>query len=685
LKKRFHCNRIKLLKLLIFKNLLEVLFMKAYLQRMGRSLQLPVAVLPAAALLVGIGNWWASYSNDVVAHFLQAGGNAVLGQLPLLFAVGLALGMSVDQSGAAALAGLVAFELPVNVLKPDSVATLLNVKVTAVDASFTQIGNVFIGIIAGLIAASLYNKFHETKLPMALSFFSGKRLVPILAAFVMLLVSVVLLFVWPPVYAALVAFAKFILGLGWIGAGLYGFFNRLLIPTGLHQALNSVFWFDVAGINDIGKFLASQGTKGITGMYQAGFFPIMMFGLPAGAYAIYKNARPENKVTTASLMMAAAFASFFTGVTEPLEFSFMFVAWPLYVLHAAFTGLSLAFAAFMHWTAGFAFSAGFVDFFLSLKNPIANQPLMLVLQGLVMAVIYYFGFDFAIKKFHLMTPGREELSDDEEEVAIDTNDADDKYTIQAKKIYAALGGSDNLQVVDNCTTRLRLKLADTDNINENAIKRSGAAGLNKIDKNNLQIIIGTEVQFVSDALAKLNNSKAPISSVKTDDTNPAPEAVDDSINHDVTEDFYSVAEGQYMDIEEVPDNTFSQKMLGDGFAIDPSNGTITAPVDGTITTVFPTKHAIGFKTAAGLEILLHMGIDTVELNGAPFDVKVQDGQEVKHGDVVANVDLDAIKNAGKKTPMIVIVTNMDAIRVMKFKTASSNVTPASLVLKTTTK
>lgn len=326
--------------------------MKNYLQRMGRSLQLPVAVLPAAALLVGIGNWWASASNDIVAHFLQAGGNAVLSQLPLLFAVGLALGMSKDKDGAAALAGLVAFELPTNVLKSESVATLLNIKVATVNPAFGQIGNVFIGIISGLIAAALYNRFHETKLPMALSFFSGKRLVPILAALTMLLVSVALLIVWPPVYDALVTFGKFIVGLGAVGAGLYGFFNRLLIPTGLHQALNSVFWFDVAGINDIGKFLAHKGIKGVTGMYQAGFFPVMMFGLPAGAYAIYRNALPERKVETASLMMAGAFASFFTGVTEPLEFSFMFVAWPLYVLHAIFTGLSLAFAAFMHWTAG---------------------------------------------------------------------------------------------------------------------------------------------------------------------------------------------------------------------------------------------------------------------------------------------------------------------------------------------
>ncbi|WP_236698604.1 glucose PTS transporter subunit IIA, partial [Pediococcus argentinicus] len=365
---------------------------------------------------------------------------------------------------------------------------------------------------------------------------------------------------------------------------------------------------------------------------------------------------------------------------------FMFVAWPLYLLHAAFTGLSLAFAAFMHWTAGFAFSAGLVDYVLSLKNPIANQPLWLIVQGLVMAAIYYFGFDFAIKKFNLMTPGREDLSaDDSDTEETLTNDSDDKYTIQAKKIYAALGGSDNLQVVDNCTTRLRLKLEDTDNINENAIKRSGAAGLNKIDKNNLQVVIGTEVQFVADELAKLNNTKAPISSVKNEDNaQPTEEQVADGIKRSTTEEFYSVANGKYMDIEEVPDDTFAQKMLGDGYAIDPTNGTITAPVDGTVMSVFPTKHAISFKTDAGLEVLLHMGIDTVELKGAPFDIKVKDGQVVKHGDVVAEVDLDAIKAAGKKTPMLVVITNMDAVGVMKFK-GSENVTPESLILTTTTK
>lgn len=665
--------------------------MKTYFQRLGRSLQLPVAVLPAAALLVGVGFWWASADNGFIANFLQAGGNAILNQLPLLFAVGTALGMAKDKDGAAALAGLVAFEVPTNVLKTSSVATLLGTKVSAVDPSFAAISNVFIGILSGLIAAALYNRFHETKLPMALSFFSGKRLVPILAALVMLIISAVLLVVWPPLYNALVLFGKFVVGLGPLGAGIYGFFNRLLIPTGLHQALNSVFLFNVAGINDIGKFLAHEGPKGITGMYQAGFFPVMMFGLPAGAYAIYRNARPERKQEVGSLMLAGAFASFFTGVTEPLEFSFMFVAWPLYVIHAFFMGLSMAFAAFMHWTAGFSFSAGLIDYVLSLKNPIANEPLMLILQGLVMAVIYYFGFNFAIQKFNLMTPGREPVTTGDTKsapVAIKTDQKDDKYTLQAKKIYVALGGSDNLTAVDNCTTRLRLQLKDTDKIDEAAIKRSGAVGINKLDKTNLHIVIGTEVQFVADALSQLFNEKTPLSALQATTTaskSTPSHPADTNVQSGVVNDFYSVATGRYLNIEDVADPTFSKKMLGDGFAIDPDDGTITAPVDGKVTTVFPTKHAIGFTTDSGLEILLHMGIDTVELKGKPFDVKVTEGQSVKHGDLVAQVNLQAIKDAGKQTSMLVVITNMDAVSLLKFKILNNQVSSDTKILESTTK
>lgn len=647
--------------------------MKTYLQRMGRSLQLPVAVLPAAALLVGIGHWMPA--NWALAQFLQAGGTAILGQLALLFAVGLALGMAKEKDGASALAGVVAYIVPVGVLAPANVALLKGISVKSVDPAFNAIsGNVFIGIIAGLTAAALYDRFHETKLPMALSFFSGKRLVPIMSSLVMLLFTVILLFVWPTLYNALISFGKFFVQLGPWGAGLFGFFNRLLIPTGLHQALNQVFEFNIAGINDIGNFWANKGTKGITGMYLAGYFPVMMFGLPAGALAIYRNALPERKKTTAGLMMAGAFASFFTGVTEPLEFSFMFVAWPLYVIHAVFTGLSMAFAAFMHWTAGFTFSAGLVDYVLSLHMPIANHPLMLLVQGVVMAFIYYFGFDFAIKKFDLLTPGREPLeTTNGETVEVETSDDDDKYMIAAKKVYSGIGGHDNIKVIDNCTTRLRLQLFDTSKIDQSMIKSSGAAGINVLDKNNIQIVIGTEVQFVADNLSKLYKENAQVTATKPIKSESNPASSDDNIKSGETDFFYSIGNGQLEDIEKVPDPTFAQKMLGDGYAVIPSDSKIAVPVDGTVSTVFPTKHAVGITTDNGLEVLVHMGIDTVQLKGEPFDVAVAEGQKVTHGELLATMDLDAVEKAGKKTDVMIIITNMPAVSYMKFSESNRKV------------
>lgn len=483
--------------------------MKVYLQKMGKSIQLPISVLPAAALLVGIGHWLPQ--KLVVAQFLQVGGTAILGILALLFAIGLAVGMSKEHDGAAALAGVVAYFVPIKVLDPAAVATFEGIKKSQVNPAFASIsGNVFFGIMAGLVAAALYNRFYKTELPSALAFFSGKRLVPILSAVVMLGISVVLLFVWPVIYSGLVIFGKTIVGFGAFGAGLYALCNRLLIPTGLHQALNSVFLFNVAGINDLGKFWANQGVRGVTGMYMAGFFPIMMFGLPAGAYAIYRNARPENKKKTAGLMMAGAFSSFFTGVTEPIEFSFMFSAWPLYLLHALFTGLSVAFAAMMHWTAGFTFSAGLVDYVLSARMPIANMPYMLIVQGAVMAVIYYFGFNWAIQTFDLKTPGREGASTTAEPAAATATVGGDQNAAEAKQIYAAIGGAANIDNVDYCTTRLRLQLKDTSKIDAQALKDAGAIAVNTLDQHNVQVIIGTNVQFVGEPLENLFAKKTPL-------------------------------------------------------------------------------------------------------------------------------------------------------------------------------
>ena len=664
--------------------------MKAYMQRMGRSLMLPVATLPVAALFSGIGYWidptgWGA--NNIVAAFLLKAGDSILANLGVLFAVGLALGMSKDKDGASALTGLVAFLVPMQLLNPAAIAAFQHIDLDKVNAAFTKMnnGNVFVGILAGLLAAAMYNRFSNVKLPMALSFFSGKRCVPIVTAALMLVVSAALMFIWPPIFGALVAFGETIAKMGAVGAGLYGFFNRLLIPTGLHHALNNVFWFNTAGIDDIGEFWANEGTKGITGMYQAGFFPVMMFGLPAGAYAIYRQSRPEKRKATASLMLAAAFASFFTGVTEPLEFSFMFVAWPLYVVHAALTGISMFVAALFHWTAGFNFSAGLVDFVLSLRVPIANQPLMLVVLGLIMAVVYYFVFTFVIKTFNLMTPGREEGEGEEDADLAGVTD-DNKFAALAARIYTGLGGAENVVSIDNCTTRLRLVVKDTAKADQDKIKATGVPGVRVIDKENIQVIVGTEVQFVADEMNKMQQNGG-VSAVVADSTaakvtSVAPET---SATSAATIDIYSPAQGVMIPMNQVADEVFSTNIMGDGYAIQPTENTIYTPVAGKISSIFPTQHALGIMTPTGLEVLLHMGVDTVDLKGEPFTMKAKVGQAVKAGDEIAIMDLAAVKAAGKGTDIIVAFTNGDVVANIALTELGKAVTPNQTVGQVTTK
>ncbi|AZB41552.1 PTS glucose transporter subunit IIBC [Bacillus sp. FJAT-42376] len=489
--------------------------MMNYLQRIGRSLMLPVAVLPAAAILMGIGYWMdpAGWGASIpAAAFLIKAGSSIIDNMGILFAVGVALGMAKERDGSAALSGLVAFLVITTLLSTDTVAMLQGVDAAKVNPAFGKIENQFIGILSGIVASVMYNRFSHVKLVDALAFFSGKRLVPIMSAVAMLVVSGILLFVWPVVFSGLVSFGEAISKLGFVGAGLYGFFNRLLIPTGLHHALNSVFWFDVAGINDIGNFWSGKGTKGVTGMYQAGFFPVMMFGLPAAGLAMYHTAKTKNKKQVASLMLAAGVASFFTGVTEPLEFAFMFVAPLLFVAHAVLTGLSLAVAAFFHWTAGFGFSAGFIDFFLSSRLPLANSPYMLIVQGLVFAVLYYFIFRFLIVKFNLMTPGREEedaakldegLVLNEAAPAAAGVDTENKFTLMAARIYEGLGGDENVTSIDNCVTRLRIEVKDMKAVDQQKIKATGVPGINIVGASSIQVIVGTNVQFVADEMHKI--------------------------------------------------------------------------------------------------------------------------------------------------------------------------------------
>ncbi|EFU07838.1 N-acetylglucosamine-specific PTS transporter subunit IIBC [Enterococcus faecalis] len=633
--------------------------MKTYLQKLGRSIMLPVSILPVASLLVGIANWIAAKNVNTFTIFLSTAGMAILGALPILFAVGIAVGMSKDKSGAAGLSGLVGYLVVTKLLTPESVSALTGKILANVDPSFAKVENVFVGIICGLIAAEIYNRFNQVQLPTALAFFSGKRLIPILTAAAALVIAGILFIIWPIAYSALVSFGEAISKMGALGAGIYGFGNKMLIPTGLHHALNSVFWFDVIGINDIGNFLSGTGVKGVTGMYQAGYFPIMMFGLPAAGLAIYKNAKPERKKVTASLMLAAGFATFFTGVTEPMEFAFMFVAPSLYLVHAVLTGISMFIAVSLHWTAGFAFSAGLVDYVLSLANPIANHPLMLILLGLVMGTIYFFVFDFMIRKFNLKTPGRgdEELDDDISTV----ESKDSKYTQLAKKIYTAIGEKSNIISIDNCITRLRLELKDTSLVDQETIKKLGVPGVKLIDKHSFQVIIGTDVQFVADEVTRLFQGKEGVSSqaIKSE-RGEFGGAIKGG-----TLDLYAPCTGELKPISEVRDDTFSQKMLGDGFAVEPTSQEITAPITGEVKSVFPTKHALTILADNGAEVLVHIGIDTVELGGEPFEIKVREGSRVSNGSLLAKVDFNKITLENKLTDVIVVITNKEQVKDFK--------------------
>ena len=477
--------------------------MMKYLQKLGKSLMLPVAVLPVCSILMGIGYWidptgWGA--NSAIAAFLIKAGGSIIDNMGILFAIGVGVGMSEDNDGTGGLAALVSWLMITTLLSPAVVGMLKGIPVEEVAPAFGKIATQFTGILAGLIGSTCYNKFKGTKLPSALAFFSGKRSVAIVTAGMSIVAALILFFAWPAIFGALVSFGEMIMGAGAIGAGIYGFFNRLLIPFGLHHALNSVFWFDIAGIDDIGKFWGQieGGVKGVTGMYQAGFFPVMMFGLPAGALAMYHTAKENKKKVAAGLLGAAALSAFFTGVTEPLEFAFMFLAPGLYVVHALLTGITVAVVAALPVRAGFNFSAGFVDWFLSFKAPMALNPIYLLGIGLIVAVIYYVVFRIVIVKFNLKTPGRED-DDDETKVVL----ANDNFTEVARIVLEGIGGKENVTSIDNCNTRLRLEIKDYTKVDEKKIKSAGVAGVIRPGKTSVQVIIGTQVQHVADEFKKL--------------------------------------------------------------------------------------------------------------------------------------------------------------------------------------
>ena len=481
-----------------------------FLQKLGKSLMLPVACLPICGILMGLGYWMCPATmqggeiNGIIQQigfYLVKAGGALIDNMAILFAIGIGVGMADDNDGTAALSALASWLMITNLLSTANVSVIRTLSETSTLA-FDKIANPFIGIIAGLIGAMCYNRFKNTQLPDWLSFFSGKRCVAIVAGVVSILASVVLLFVWPVIFGALVALGEAIVSLDAVGAGIYAFFNRLLIPFGLHHALNNVFWFDTIGLGDITHFWAGETSADVSwslGMYMSGFFPCMMFGIPGAALAMIQTAKSNKKKIAIGLVGSAALCAFVCGVTEPFEFGFMFLAPGLYVIYAILYGIFTTITTLVGFRAGFSFSAGATDLVFSSSLPAAQKTWMIIPLGIAAFIVFYVVFRIAITKFDLKTPGREDDDLDEENITL----ANDDFTAMAAVILEGLGGSANVKSIDNCITRLRLEINDDNKIDEAKIKSSGAAGIIRPGKGNIQVIIGPKVQFVADEMEKL--------------------------------------------------------------------------------------------------------------------------------------------------------------------------------------
>ncbi len=617
----------------------------------------PIAVLPAAALLLRFGQ------EDLFnIPFLAAAGGGIIDNLALIFAIGIAMGLAHDGSGGAALSGGVAF-------------LVLTSAIGAVDESIKM--GVFGGIISGVVAGLLYNKFYNIKLPEFLAFFGGRRFVPIVTAAVMTILAGVFIYAWPPVQHVIDSAGNWVLNAGMFGVGAYGFLNRLLIPTGLHHVINTVVWFDFGTFTDaagtvvkgeINRFLKGDPTAG---PFLAGFFPIMMFGLPAAALAMYLAAKKEKKAIVGGMLLSIAFTSFLTGITEPIEFAFMFLSPVLYVVHAALTGVAMMIAFAFDVRHGFGFSAGAIDFVLNYG--LAENPLILLVIGLVMGVLYLVIFYFLIVKLDLKTPGRE---DDEEDEAGAVDFGDDVVEAKAYHTIEALGGIANITAIDYCTTRLRLQVKDSDLANEKELKRYGAMGMMKINKTNVQVVIGTTVEFLAEAMKRRLQNGNPAPTGKADKVVIAEPVVAKEL---VESDFSMPMNGQIVALSEIPDKVFAQGMMGPGFGIVPEGDTVHSPINGKIVSVFPTKHAVGLETDTGVEVLIHVGLDTVKLNGEGFELLVEDGQLVQQGDALLKIDLDYITANAPSTTTPVIFTNVDKDKLQVLKTGFQRQGDTSIV------
>ena len=488
--------------------------MMKYLQKLGKALMLPVACLPICGILMGIGYWLCPATMqggemsgflNMLGFFLVKAGGALIDNMALLFVIGVGVGMADDHDGTAGLAAFASWLMITNLLATGTVTTLMPSVADSITKTlaFDKIANPFIGILSGIIGATCYNKFKSTKLPDWLSYFSGKRCVAIIAGVISIIVSAVLLFVWPIVFGALIAVGEAIIGLGPVGAGIYAFLNRLLIPTGLHHALNNVFWFDTIGLGDLSHFWAGETSADVTwslGMYMSGFFPCMMFGIPGAALAMIHTAKEGKKKVAIGLVASAAICAFVCGVTEPFEFGFMFLAPVLYLIYALLYGIFTVIVALIGFRAGFSFSAGATDLVFSASLPAAQNTWMILPLGIAAFAVFYLVFRFAIVKFDLKTPGREDDDIEAEKKAVLSNS---DYTKVAATILEGLGGKDNVASLDNCITRLRLEIRDNTLVNEKKIKSAGVAGVMRPGKTSVQVIVGTKVQFVADEMKKM--------------------------------------------------------------------------------------------------------------------------------------------------------------------------------------
>ncbi|MGD8190815.1 glucose-specific PTS transporter subunit IIBC [Brevibacillus ginsengisoli] len=643
------------------------------LQKVGKALMLPVALLPAAGILLALGN--ALHNPALLnlfpgleAHWVQAiaavmeqAGGIVFGNLSVLFAVGVAVGLAGGEgvAGLAAIIGYLIMNVTISTIMgitPAHIGT--NPSYANVLGIPTMQTGVFGGIFVGVLAAIMYNKFFKIELPSYLGFFAGKRFVPIVTAAVSVLLGMVMVVIWPPIQHGLNAFSHNMVDANpTLAAFIFGVIERSLIPFGLHHIFYSPFWFEfgqyvtksgaiVHGDQAIFFNQIKDGATLTAGTFMTGKFPFMMFGLPAAALAIYHEARPEQKKIVAGIMGSAALTSFLTGITEPIEFSFLFVAPVLFGIHCIFAGLSFMTMQLLNVKIGMTFSGGVIDFLLFGVLPNRTEWWLVIPVGLAFAVIYYFGFRFAIRKFNLKTPGREDVVDDADAPKVEAGEL-------AHHVLEAMGGQANIEHLDACITRLRVSVKDIKHVDKDRLKKLGAAGVMEVG-NNIQAIFGPKSDNLKTQIADIMQGKTPTKFVEK----TSPVALNVPVN--ANEQFIAPMKGALLPIEEVPDKTFSQKLMGDGFAINPTDGTVVAPFDGTVATLFHTKHAIGLVSEFGREVLIHVGIDTVKLNGEGFEALVQDGDTVKKGQPLLKVDLSSIE---KQVPSIitpVIFTNLQA-------------------------